>query len=756
MKLPWQKNKNTFKEKDNAYDRYSMPGYGESGEYDRYNMPEKYDEPGIYDSHNAYDNYEAYDAYNASDSYDAFEEMPIPGDKTRTLNSAHDEITGQLSAGPRSSEANPAGLGSVRSSLTNDSAAEFSQAGSSSTGEQLLLDRYEVLGSAGEGAFGSVIVAWDTRIERRVAIKCMPLEDAAGALTAQRGSILVGDRPFDTSSIVGLEEARTAAKLSDASIVSIYDFEVNEDTAYLIMEYVDGLTLAELLTQYPGEINADVVAAVFKAVSHALEVAHKRHVLHLDIKPENVLIDHQGQVKVTDFGLAKLATEAGYGTAAGGTIGYMPPEQMTQQELDERCDQWALASLTYEMIAGTNPFVVENLDEAEDAIYDAELVIPSLCMEGLDEDIDDIMFCALDPDPQERYDSVKDFAEQLQPCLGSTRKGKNALKRLVCAADADAAGDSVSVEGDAYNTEAFSDDDAYDETDENSYRGGTDELGELHPWHISERMRSVCMRVWSALNVGVLAFLGIHSVLGPESWGTQPASWGALVVCVALATVFPSWGALVVGEAFGVVLCACGAPLPGIVVMVATGVWWYFSARYSMESSNVGTAGVAFGAIGLAPFVPFVAGFLLPVRDALVSVLYAACIAVMLAGLGSGSLFSWDAMAFAPMPIDSSFNDVVLRLTSQPSTWIMILAWVLASVVSSLLCGTGKRVWCVMGMILAGAFLIAGLLAGSLLDTLGRDFLTDPSALGPIIGSCALAILLASVALPARAKRDYR
>ena len=83
MKLPWQKNKNTFKEKDNAYDRYSMPGYGESGEYDRYNMPEKYDEPGIYDSHNAYDNYEAYDAYNASDSYDAFEEMPIPGDKTR-------------------------------------------------------------------------------------------------------------------------------------------------------------------------------------------------------------------------------------------------------------------------------------------------------------------------------------------------------------------------------------------------------------------------------------------------------------------------------------------------------------------------------------------------------------------------------------------------------------------------------------------------------------------------------------------------
>ena len=151
---------------------------------------------------------------------------------------------------------------------------------------------------------------------------------------------------------------------------------------------------------------------------------------------------------MTDFGLARLATEAGYGTAAGGTIGYMPPEQMTQQELDERCDQWALASLTYEMIAGVNPFVVETLAEAEDAIYDAELVIPSLCMEGLDEDIDDIMFCALDPDPQERYDSVKDFAEQLQPCLGSTRKGKNALKRLVSAGGLTGSGEELSSQED--------------------------------------------------------------------------------------------------------------------------------------------------------------------------------------------------------------------------------------------------------------------------------------------------------------------
>ena len=681
------------------------------------------------------------------DERDAFQNMALPGDKTRTF---YAESDGKYKGRAGYDDSNADSYADLDVDFDTGMESEIDP-------ESLLLDRYAVLGDAGQGAFGSVVIGWDTRIERRVAIKCMPLEDTAGVLATHRGSILVDNRPFDTSSIAGLEEARTAAKLSDASIVSIYDFEVAGDMAYLIMEYVDGITLADLLAKYPQEINSDIVAAVFKAVSHALEVAHKRHVLHLDIKPENVLIDHQGQVKVTDFGLARLATEAGYGTAAGGTIGYMPPEQMTQQELDERCDQWALASLTYEMIAGVNPFVVETLAEAEDAIYDAELVIPSLCMEGLDEDIDDIMFCALDPDPQERYDSVKDFAEQLQPCLGSTRKGKNALKRLVSAGDLTGSGEELSSQEDFFDdTDTLSAEDVSGKGLPDSEDGLYERASygsSQQPWRMSSRMRSVCMRIWAALSTGLLAFLGIHSVLGPESWGTQPVAWGILVACIGLTAALPSWGVLVVGEAFGVALCACGAPLPGIVFMAATGAWWFYSARFSVEASNAGMAGVIFGAIGLAPLVPFVAGFLLSVRDALIATLYAACVAVILAGLGSGSLFGWDAITFAPMPIDSSYSDVVLGLIAKPSTWIMILAWVLASVVSSLLCSTGRRVWCIVGMILAGVLLVSGLLAGSMLDTLGREFLTDPSALGPLIGSCALGVLLASVALPGRTQR---
>ncbi|HJI80606.1 MAG TPA: serine/threonine protein kinase [Eggerthellaceae bacterium] len=611
----------------------------------------------------------------------------------------------------------------------------------SNANEDLLLDRYVVLDEAGSGAFGSVVLAWDTRIQRRVAIKCMPLEDNE-SLPSQGASILVDERPFDTSRVAGLDEARTAAMLSDASIVSVYDFEVSNNMAYLILEYVDGMALADLLAQYPDEINADIVAYVFKTVAHALTVAHKHHVLHLDIKPENVLIDRQGQVKVTDFGLARLATESGYGIATGGTIGYMPPEQMTGQELDERCDQWALASLTYEMISGGNPFIVDKLRDAEDAIYDAELVIPSLCMDGLDADIDDILFCALDPDPQERYDSVKDFAEQLQPCLGSTRKGKNALKRLV---------GTPEIEDDLDGTtEGFE----YDE-DHDGFIDDTREPFYSELWYMSPRMCSFGLRTWAVAAVIILIVLGVNALIGVGAWLNQPIVWGVLLACVVVTAVLPHAGALIAGEGFGVVMCACGAPLPGIVLMAATVPWWFYCARFSVEGTDVGLASVIFGAVGLGPLTPFVAGFLLPVRDAIISTLYAALVAVLFAGLGSGSLLNWNMLAYIGTSVGSGFIDTLLQVITQPSTWITILAWVLASVVVSLLCGTGKKVWGVLGMLAAGALLIAGLIAGSLLDTLGEQLLADPMFLAPTLGALAIGTFLASVAIPARTQEDY-
>lgn len=220
------------------------------------------------------------------------------------------------------------------------------------------------------------------------------------------------------SRIPGLDEARTAAMLSDPNIVAVYDFEIQDSTACLIMEYVEGMTLTELLRDHDAELTLDIVAAVFDGVAHALEVAHENGVLHLDIKPDNILINHAGQVKVTDFGLATLADASGFGLAGGGTIGYMPLEQMRQENLDARCDEWALASVTYEMLAGENPFFAPDLFQAQEAIEDGELVLPSLCWDDLDEAADDVIFYALDPERDERYESVRDFAEELAPLLG--------------------------------------------------------------------------------------------------------------------------------------------------------------------------------------------------------------------------------------------------------------------------------------------------------------------------------------------------
>lgn len=111
-----------------------------------------------------------------------------------------------------------------------------------------------------------------------------------------------GDRLARVDRIPGLEEARTAAHLNDANIVTVYDCVVEGNMAYVIMEYVEGKTLAKIMRELGNDITLDMIASVFGSVSHALEVAHKAGILHLDIKPENVIVNKEGVVKVTDFG----------------------------------------------------------------------------------------------------------------------------------------------------------------------------------------------------------------------------------------------------------------------------------------------------------------------------------------------------------------------------------------------------------------------------------------------------------------------
>ena len=160
---------------------------------------------------------------------------------------------------------------------------------------ELLLNRYEVIEEAGSGGFASVVVAYDTRIRRLVAIKCLPLDSMLQNHTLpSSGSILTYDADEEFTEIPGLDEARTAARLNNPHIVSVYDFEVQDATAYLILEYIDGMSLGDLLKYHNDEIDADIIGAVFNGVSQALKAAHAKGVLHLDIKPDNVLIRPAG------------------------------------------------------------------------------------------------------------------------------------------------------------------------------------------------------------------------------------------------------------------------------------------------------------------------------------------------------------------------------------------------------------------------------------------------------------------------------
>ncbi|MDR2714623.1 MAG: serine/threonine protein kinase [Coriobacteriales bacterium] len=287
--------------------------------------------------------------------------------------------------------------------------------------EQLLLNRYRLQQRRGHGGFGVVDIAWDQRLRRRVAIKRIPLR-------------------VEASDLPGIEEARTAALLSNPHIVSVYDFEITGAEALIIMENVDGPSLAELMQKSQELFDFDALRAVLSGVVSALECAHENQVLHLDIKPANILIDHAGNIKMSDFGLSALSSTAGFTGPEGGTIGYMPPEQIAMEPVDERSDLWALAALTYHLLTGTNPFFAHTAQESYNQIVYEPVILPSVLCPDLDEGIDDVLMSALDADMDMRPRSVKAFWKKLSGYLGHEKRGQKELKTLVELWDTDGEG----------------------------------------------------------------------------------------------------------------------------------------------------------------------------------------------------------------------------------------------------------------------------------------------------------------------------
>lgn len=579
--------------------------------------------------------------------------------------------------------------------------------------KQLILNRYRPIGETKAGGFGTVRVAWDTRIQRKVAIKCIELDEVDAARAALPGANVVQqheplpweddpvfgdaeDADSDTTSafdlvddeplvhslarLPGLDEARTAAMLSDSNIVAVYDFEMQESTAYLIMEYVEGLTLTELLHRHADRLTLDIAAAVFAAVSHALEVAHANQVLHLDIKPDNVLINHQGQVKVTDFGLATLADASGYGTAGGGTIGYMPLEQMRQENLDVRCDEWALASLTYEMLAGENPFLASDLAHAEDAIEDAELVLPSLCWDELDPAVDDVIFFALDPDREERYATVADFAEELEPFLGDPKRGVRELAVIVGHAE-----------------------DEEEEVEAAPPAPRTPLRERITGFH-----RSAAAHAVGALGSGMVAFVAFSNL--PQTSGfDNPLFWGLFALVALAGALKPHLGALLAYFALAAALIASSAPAAGCVLIAATAAWWYFIGRTSNVDANAVLVPPLAGATGCNQLTPLVAGFCLPPRRVFGSLAFSLLVSVLLGAFGTNGLLDWDVLAYWQPASGVDLQANIGRMLTQPALWCIVVSWIAAAGALSVFRLRPTRVFAVLGTLVAGALLLAGI-----------------------------------------------
>ena len=667
---------------------------------------------------------------------------------------------------------------------------------------KLILDRYRPLGAVGAGGFGAVQVAWDERIQRKVAIKTIQLteldavraalpgadavdrvrdagddafrddvlpweddpaeSDLLGSIEAEAyadfeadmdaadagsaGSADSAERaeyaPVDADAgradypdiepirslahLPGLDEARTAAMLQDARIVTVYDFEVRDRTAYLIMEYVEGLTLTELLHEYSDFITLDIIAAVFEAVAGALAVAHKAGVLHLDIKPDNIMINAKGQVKVTDFGLATLADAAGQGLAGGGTIGYMPLEQMRREHLDARTDEWSLAAVLYEMLAGENPFLAPNLDEAPAAIEEAELVLPSLCWEDLDPQIDDVIFYALDPDREERYASVRDFAEEARKFLGNARSGRSQLAAIVTRdlEGAQAPGPSADLQDVSQSvggapvpaapdggrlSAAQRDVDGRAQRSSSRRRVLRSAASSAASALLTPRAVSVFGRVFAA---GASAFLGYLAATNIPFIASAAAPFAPVALLVALGlgvlgAFRPSEGALAGYLLFSVALVLGNSPIAGAAVLVSAIAWWYFVGRAGVAEGNVALCAPLAGAVGGGALAPLAAGSSLRAAPACATAAFACMVALVLGAAGTGNLVGWDAFAnwqFSRADIDGN----LLGMLRNPATWCMVASWIASATLQAVVGTRGSRASELAGFAFGAAVLVAG------------------------------------------------
>jgi len=283
--------------------------------------------------------------------------------------------------------------------------------------------RYRIVRKLGTGGMANVYLAEDQELGRRVAIKILDERHASDEQFVERFR----------------REAKNAAGLSHANIVSIYDRGQAEGTYYIAMEYLDGRTLKELLVQY-GPPPIRIAIGYVRQILAALSFAHKHGLVHRDIKPHNVIVDGSGHVKVTDFGIARSGTSQM--TEAGSIIGtaqYLSPEQARGTQVDQRSDLYSVGILLYELLTGTVPFTGDTPVEIAMKHLSAVPEPPSHERAEIPRGLDQVVIRALAKDPDERYQT----AEEMDADLARIERGMRPSDETADAATAVLAGSGI-------------------------------------------------------------------------------------------------------------------------------------------------------------------------------------------------------------------------------------------------------------------------------------------------------------------------
>ena len=267
---------------------------------------------------------------------------------------------------------------------------------------QRINGRYEIVKSIGEGGMANVYLAVDVILNRNVAVK-----------------VLRGDLASDDKFIRRFQrEAKSVSELSHPNIVEVYDVGEENGQHYIVMEYIEGKTLKQLI-QKRGGLTVPEVVDIMSQLTDGLAHAHEAYIIHRDIKPQNIMILDNGMVKITDFGIAMAlnATQLTQTNSVMGSVHYLPPEQAAGKSATVKSDIYSAGILMYELLTGSVPFKGDNaveiaLKQMKDKIPSVRKQDPSIL-----QSVENIVIKACAKNPKNRYDSVKEMHEDLVSCL---------------------------------------------------------------------------------------------------------------------------------------------------------------------------------------------------------------------------------------------------------------------------------------------------------------------------------------------------